>query len=58
MVGASAFVICGLPSMAEAAAPTTSTFILTGSVSGTLTMANGPCDEIGGTAESSRTTRS
>jgi hypothetical protein len=48
MVGAGALVICGLPSVAEAAAPTTSTFTLTGSVSGTLTMANGPCDEIGG----------
>jgi hypothetical protein len=48
MVGAGALVICGLPSVAGAAAPTTSTFTLTGSVSGTLTMANGPCDEIGG----------
>ena len=58
MVGAGALVICGLPSVAGAAAPTTSTFTLTGSVSGTLTMANGPATRSGGTAESSRTTRS
>jgi hypothetical protein len=47
-VGAGTIVLFGGPMVAQAAAPSNTTFKLSGAVNGTLTQSNSDCNEVGG----------